>query len=134
VVFNVAVGHDYRQSIRIEDLIAPPTGILPTLQVLHVLDGFVQRSQQQLRVNHVYPYVAIPSVRIYPDGRMVENPQGYPVNPRKAQQLANPADMLMDDKDVKIVDLLDDEDKDPHLTVIDYRTVKPDPNYSHDLS
>jgi hypothetical protein len=90
VVFNVAVGQNYRQSIRIEDLIAPPTGILPTLQVLHALDGFAQRSQQQLRVNHVYPYVAIPSVHIYPNGRMVENPQGYPVNPRRAQQLANP--------------------------------------------
>jgi hypothetical protein len=64
---------------------------------------------------------------------MVENPQGYPVNPRRAQQLANPADMLMDDEDVRIVDLLDDEDNNPHLTVIDYHTsVKPDPNYSHD--
>jgi hypothetical protein len=31
--------------------------------------------------------------------------------------------MLMDDED--------NEDNDPHLTVIDYRTVKPDPNYSH---
>jgi hypothetical protein len=85
--------------VRIKDLIAPPTGILPTLQVLHAPDGFAQCSQQQLRVNHVYPHVAIPSVHIYPDGRMVENPQGYPVNPRRAQQLANPTDMLMDDED-----------------------------------
>jgi hypothetical protein len=46
VVFNVAVGQNYRQSIRIEDLIAPPTGILPILQVLHAC------SQQQLRVNN----------------------------------------------------------------------------------
>jgi hypothetical protein len=115
------------------DLIAPPTGILPTLQlqVLHAPDGFAQRSQQQLWVYHVYPYVSIPSVRIYPDGRMVENPQGYTVNPRRAQQLANPADMLMDDEDVRIVDLLGDEDNDPDLNVIDYRTVKPDPNYRH---
>jgi hypothetical protein len=45
VVFNVAVGQNYRQSICIEDLIAPPTGILPTLQVLHAPDGFAQRSQ-----------------------------------------------------------------------------------------
>ena len=119
-------------ALSIEDLIAPPTGILPTLQVLHAPDGFDQCSQQQLRVNHVYPHVAILSVRIYPDGRMVENPQGYPVNPRRAQQLANPSDMLMDEEDVKIVDLLDDEDNNPHLTVIDYHTVKPDPNYSHD--
>ena len=52
--------------IRIEDLIAPPTGILSTLQVLHVPDGFAQRSQRQLWVNHVYPYVAIPAVCIYP--------------------------------------------------------------------
>ena len=132
VVFNVAVGQNYRQSIRIEDLIAPPTGILPTLQVLHAPGGFAQRSQKRLRVNHVYPYVAVPSVRIYPDGRMVENPQGYPVNPRIAQQLANPSDMLMDEDDVRIVDLLDDDDNNPHLTVIDYHTVKPDPNYSHD--
>jgi hypothetical protein len=40
--------------------------------------------------------------------------------------------MLMADEDVRIVDLLDDEDNDPDLTVIDYRTVKPDPNYHHD--
>jgi hypothetical protein len=40
--------------------------------------------------------------------------------------------MLMDDEDVRIVDLLDDEDNDPDLTVIDYCTVKPDPNYRHD--
>lgn len=132
MVFNVAVGQNYRQTIRIEDLIAPPTGILPTLQVLHAPRGFAQRSQKQIRANHVYPYVAVPSVRIYPDGRMVENPQGYPVNPRIAQQLANPSDMLMDEDDVRIVDLLDDDDNNPHLTVIDYRTVKPDPNYSHD--
>ena len=65
---------------------------------------------------------------------MVENPQGYPVNPRRAQQLANPADMLMDNEDVRIVDLLDYEDNDPDMTVIDYRTVKPDPNYCHDCT
>jgi hypothetical protein len=40
--------------------------------------------------------------------------------------------MLMDDEDVRVVDLLDDEDNHPDLTVIDYRTVKPDPNYRHD--
>jgi hypothetical protein len=123
VVFDVAVGQNYRQSIRIEDLIAPPTGILPTLQVMHAPDGFAQRSQQQLWVNHVDPYVAVPSVHIYHDGTMVENPQGYPVNPRIAQQLANPSDMLMDEEDVRIVDLLDDEDDNPHLTVIDYHTI-----------
>jgi hypothetical protein len=38
----------------------------------------------------------------------------------------------MDDEDVRIVDLLDDEDNSPDLTVIDYRTVKPDPKFRHD--
>ena len=132
LMFNVAVGSNYRQTIDIDTLVAPPPGILPVLPMMSARDGFATRLNQRLRVNHVYPYVSIPSVKIYPDGRMEENRQGYPQNPRIAQQLANPADMLMDEEDVRIVDLLDDEDDDPELTVIDYRTVKPTPFYSHD--
>ena len=133
VVFNVAVSPNYRQRIAVADLVSPPQGVLPVLRIQNPPDEFNGRLRRPLRSNHVYSYVAIKSVLIYPDGRIVDNPDGYPDIIGRAQQAIDAGqdnEEKDDAEEPEIVDLLQEDDEEsvpPNVVIDDYQTAKPFP-------
>ena len=95
---------DYTCPISVGDLISPPTSQLEVVQPLNAA-GYVSNPairQQPLPIGHINRNLEVRSVKIFADGTVVPNPDGYPDIPPTDNDSSS-SDSSSDSDDVQIV-------------------------------